>query len=107
MGEALDHTLHGFLGTVRIARNLVAHLDDGSPVLRGGVLIRRLGWKGKAVSACFESLQIVWMIGTKRTDDIVERPCRSGSKHGAQQAITGAAMVTGDATAVGSREDVK
>jgi hypothetical protein len=43
MGESLDHALDGFLGTVGVARHLVAYLDDGAPVLRRQVLVSRLG----------------------------------------------------------------
>lgn len=45
MGEALDHTLHSFLGTMLITRYLVAHLDDGTPVLRSEVLVCGLGYR--------------------------------------------------------------
>lgn len=43
VGEALDHALDGLLGAICIAGNLVTHLHDGAPVLRGEVLIGRLG----------------------------------------------------------------
>lgn len=45
MGEALDHTLHRFLGTIPITRYLVAHLDDGTPILRSEVLVCGLGYR--------------------------------------------------------------
>jgi sulfur carrier protein ThiS len=42
MGKALDQTLNDLLRAVGIRCDLVAHLDDGTPVLRRQVLVRRL-----------------------------------------------------------------
>lgn len=43
VSKALDHALHGFLGSVLVTRHLVAYFHDGTPVLGGGVFVRRLG----------------------------------------------------------------
>lgn len=44
MGQALDHALDRLLGAILVTRHLVAYFDDGTPILRGEVLVRRLGY---------------------------------------------------------------
>lgn len=44
MGQSLDQTLDNFFGAIWIARDLVAHFDDGAPVLGGEILIGSSGW---------------------------------------------------------------
>lgn len=43
VGKALDHGLDRLLGAVGVARDAVADLHDGGPILRGEVLVGRLG----------------------------------------------------------------
>lgn len=44
VGKPLYQTLDNLLGTVAVRRDLVAHLEDGTPVLRGQILVRGLGY---------------------------------------------------------------
>ena len=44
MSKTLNQALDNLLGPIRFRRHLVAHLDDGTPVLRRQVLVRRLGY---------------------------------------------------------------
>lgn len=43
VGQTLDQGLDCLLGAVGIAGHAIANLHDGAPVLRGEVLVRRLG----------------------------------------------------------------
>lgn len=58
MCKALNHTLNRLLGSVGIARDLVAHLDDGAPVLGGEVLVGRLGCGAKQLLAIQEQKNV-------------------------------------------------
>jgi hypothetical protein len=44
MRQPLDHTRHGVLGTTILSRNLIADVHNVLPILRGEVLVSRLGY---------------------------------------------------------------
>ena len=44
MSQTLNEALDGLVGTVRIARDLVAHFDYGSPILGCEVLVGCFGY---------------------------------------------------------------
>lgn len=56
MSKPLDHALDSFFGSILVARDLIAHLDDGAPVLRCQVLVGRLGYMLSSVS-WFDALE--------------------------------------------------
>lgn len=49
MREAPDDALDGLLRTVLVARDFVADLDNGTPVLRGEALVGRLDCPGVSI----------------------------------------------------------
>lgn len=50
VSKTFDHALDGLLRAALVTRHLVAYFHDGTPILRGGVFVCRLGYSAAKIS---------------------------------------------------------